>query len=124
MSFDADNADLLWPLNTEPPIASILMDAVTVADLTTSLALMRTREHHAGSALIETSNSTGKLVFVQNISWKNVHNDTGPAVLKLDAEDTGDLPQFERTMDMLQERIVARGAAWGLESYERFGDCG
>lgn len=110
------------PLNKEPPIAAILMSAVTSADLTTSLTLVRTRSHEEGSALLETSRPDGTIALVENGSWRIKCSDDGPAVLSLEMEDSGDVPDFERAIDLLLGKLVDIGGRWGIETYEAHGD--
>ena len=98
----------------EPAVLSAALD---VGAQTYRLTLVRTFYTGEGSALLERHNSQA-IDFVENGEWRISRPDEGPAVLHVDLDDSGDVEDLARVVNLLLEQLVRDGASWGIEACE------
>ncbi len=120
MAFDADNADLLWPLNTEPPIPAIIMAQVVHDGQLYTLTCVRSNFRDEGFAILERIvGHQKKLDFAQHGEWRIKHPDEGPSELDVDFDDSGDVKELPTLLERLLAQMVRVDSRWGFESWTR-----
>jgi hypothetical protein len=104
---------------TELAQPAVLSAALDEGGRTYRLTIVRTFFVGEGSALLERLNGRA-LDFVENGDWSISHPDDGPAALRVDLDDSGDVEDLPRVMNLLIEQLVRDGFAWGIEGGERW----
>jgi hypothetical protein len=98
---------------------AVLSAAIDEGGRTYRLTLVRTFFGSEGSALLERLSGRA-LDFVENGDWSIDGTDDGPATLRVDLDDSGDVEDMPRVMNLLIEQLVRDGFSWGIEGGERW----
>jgi len=98
----------------EPAVLSAALDE---GGATYRLTLVRTFFGNEGSCLLERLDGP-VLDFVENGSWAVRGSDEGPATLHVELDDSGDVEDLARVVNMLLAQLAHDGASWGIEACE------